>query len=823
MRQDLTYAVRGLARQPGFTATIVLVLAVAIGLNSTLFTVLAGVALRPWPGVTDPASLVRLYLVDQSGRAAGFSLVDAQAVAQRATTVSGVASMKQDSVHVDAGGATTTVTALTVSGNFFDVLGLSLAHGRGFAAEEDRAGAPAAVAVLAHEFWQRQFAGNPAVVGRTVRINDVPFTIVGVASSAFESSEPAYNVKVYVPVSALTLLKPGDPSALAFLSRQDACCADVVARLTPGVAGDQVRAELDIISRDLLAFSGVTPRGVVATGTEFLAQPGRGDSTQALVSATLLSVAMLLVWLIACANVGNLLLARAAGRVREIGIRLALGAGRGRVVRQLLTEGMVLSLAAGAAGIWIAYELPFVIFRIVSASAPTAYFPFSVTPDALVLGFALLLSAMSSVAFGLAPALFATRSDVAGVLHQRDSLLPGRFPLRGVLLAVQVTVSVILLVSAGLLIRGVQRQSGAFDPGFSVDRVTVVTFEVPERVYDRARATAFFSELADGLRELPIDASAVASVEPLSRFRSGTDFYLPGERPEQARTIFFQDVSPGYLEVLGIPLAAGRAFEPADADRPVVIINEAMARRYWPGENPLGKSLVLPSRRRGVETMTREIVGVAKDVRMGMGDTVSPMFYRPYAPGTDVAQFMTAGGRGSRPPVLLVKSPVELSDEVIRLAARLDPQVRVTTAPLQASVDAMLAEAKWGPIMAASLGTFALALATVGMFGVFAFAVRQRRREIGIRMALGASPSAVIKLVLAGHSRAVAVGLVVGLAGAVAASMILRHRLHGLSPFDPIAYASVGSLLALAAFAASYLPARRAAGVSPLDVLREAE
>jgi predicted permease len=821
IRQDVRYAVRNLRRQPGFTAVVVLVLATVIGLNTTLANVLAGVFLRPWPGVRDPSAVVRVYLRDTSGLAAGFSLADVRDLAGRTKSLGGVAVMKNDSVRLGSGAAAKPANVLMVSGSFFDVLGIAPARGRGFRETEDRLGSPDAVTVLGYNFWQSRFGGDAGVIGSSIRINDVPFTVIGVASRDFASSEPAYDKQLFLPIAAMPLVRPNDQASLAFLYNPDACCSDVVARLAPGATRAQAQAELDLLSRDFTSFSATKARGAVVTGTEFLSQPGRLDANQAFAAVSLLSAALMLVWLIACANIGNLMLARAAARVREIGIRLSLGASRRRLVRQLLTEGFVLALAASVLGIGVAYELPFIIFRIVAASGTTVAFPFSTTPDAVVLGYAIALAGLSAVAFGLAPALYATRGDVVHALNQRDGLPASRFPLRGFLLAVQVAVSVVLLVSAGLLVRGVQRQAGTFDPGFSVDDVSVVSFDLPEGVYDRPRATAFFAAVSERIPALPIEAFAFASYEPFSLYRNGTLFHLPGETREQARTLLYLDVSPGYFPLLRIPLLAGRPLAPSDIARPIVVVNESMAREYWPGGNPVGQTFFMRPRGPVNEMVAHEIVGIVRNVRASTSADVRPMFYRAITPGTDVLDFISADPRASQAPKLLLKAKgAAPAAEIARVVARLDPRVRVQAVPLAASLDAMLANARWGPVLAAALGAFALVLATVGMFGVFAYAVRQRTREIGIRMALGAQPAAVVRLVLAGHSRAVLAGVAVGVAGAIASSVVLRSRLHGLSPVDPISYLSVAALLACAGLAASYVPARRATRIDPIAALR---
>jgi putative ABC transport system permease protein len=817
--QDARYAVRTLRHQTGVAVTIVMVLAAVIGLNTTLFTVIAGVAWRPWSGVVGPDTVVRLHLADPSGRVAGFSAVDARSLEQ-SSSLAGIAVMDNQSVRVGSGETIAPANALMVSGSLFQLLGISMTHGRGILASDDRLGAPLAVAVLSHAYWQSHYGGDSGIVGARVQINDVPFTIVGVMSPAFGSSEPAYDKGLLLPMSTLPLLSK-ESSAQRFLHDPTACCVDVVARLAPGMTASAAQSELDVLATRLTAFSGNAATGILVTDTAFLSQPGRGNSTQALTSGALLAVAVSLVWLIACANVGNLLLSKAVSRVGEIGTRLALGATRGRIVRQLLIEGAILALAAAAAGVVIAYQLPFVLFRMVAEPGTIGFFPFSVTPDLSVLVYAVLLAGFSSVAFALAPALFVTRTDIVAWLTSRDAMPTTRIPLRSALLAVQAAVSVTLLVSAGLLIRGVQRQADVFSPGFAVQDITALTFELPEGVYDRARTTAFFDQITQGVRALPIEAAAFASHEPFSRYRNGTMFYLPGENREHAKQILYLNVSPEYLSVLEIPLRAGRYFQDGDLTGESVVINESMARRYWPGENPVGKTFFM--RPRGPENImvVREVVGVVQNVRVTTSSEVPPMFYQAYRAGGDVVDFVSRDPRASQPPVLLLKGRSDVADEVSRIAGRLDPRVRVQAASLSASLDAMLQTARWGPILAATLGLFALALTTVGVSGVFAFAVRQRRREIGIRMALGAPSAAVVRLVMTDHARALSVGLLLGLMGSIAASMILQNRLHGLSPFDPVAYLSVAALLAMCGLSAGVWPARRATRINPVDALRQ--
>ena len=369
--------------------------------------------------------------------------------------------------------------------------------------------------------------------------------------------------------------------------------------------------------------------------------------------------------------------------------------------------------------------------------------------------------------------------------------------------------------------RAVQRQAGFFDPGFVVKGVTVVSFEPPEGVYDRARSTAFFADLSDRLHDLPIDGFAFASHEPFSLYRQGTLFHLPGETREQARMLSYLDVSPDYLSLLHVPLVSGRYLETADAGRPMVVVNESMAHRYWPGESPIGKTFFMRPQGPVDQRVARQIVGVVRNVHTSVSvDDVAPMFYSPLAPGTGVFDFISRDPRASQAPKLLLRTngpppSADCPESRRSSTARADPGRAVV-----AALTACWRPHDGVPVLAGTWGGVALVLAAVGMVGVFAYAVRQRRREIGIRMALGARPAGVVRLVLAGHSRAVLAGRGIGMVGAIAASNVLRSRLHGLSPFDPIAYLGVAGLLAVAALAASYVPARRATRINPIEALR---
>jgi predicted permease len=669
-------------------------------------------------------------------------------------------------------------------------------HGRGFLPEEDRRGSSQPVVVLSYTLWQALFGANPDIVGTPIRVNDIPHTVVGVASREFTGSEGGIR-RLWLPLSSLPTLRPNDPFESGLLDRAQDCCVEVMGRLLDDVSRGQAEAELQVLSDRFRRTVSQEARPVVVGGTEFM--KGRMGTTTALAVMGVLFLGIVLVLLMACANIGNLLLARAAARASEIGVRLSLGAGRPRIVRQLLTEGFVLALVGSVVGVAIAKWLPRIVLNDV-AGQPA---PFDIDPDGWVLGYTLLLAAIACVAFALAPALHATRSDVANVVKS-GALPTQRFPLRSVLLAVQVAVTVVLLTSAGLMLRGVSNARG-IDLGFASERVVVTTIELPQPAYDSARAQMFLADLIDRLRAGGVETFALVSNEPLGDSSSMTGMRLPGESEEQTRVIEFLDVSPRYFDVLGIPIAAGRGFAETDAGRGVAIVNETMARLYWPEGDAVGRSFF-----GGGSNRSLEIIGVVKDAHIDKLDLIEPLFFQP----------MT-GARGDQFPKLLFQSrQPSTSAAVTAVIQQLEQRARVDVTPLQDRVDERLAELRFAPLAASILGIFGLLLATVGMFGVFGYVVRQRTREIGVRMALGARHADIIRVVLLGNSRAVVGGLAAGILGAVGASQVLRSSLYGLSPLDPVTYGGVAILLCAAALAASFVPARRAARLDPVRALR---
>jgi putative ABC transport system permease protein len=799
LRQDTSYAARSLRRQPGFTLMSLAVLGVAIGLNVSLFTVFAGLAIRPMAGMRDAASIVTVAALNppRLGGVSGLSFPEYAFLADHSKSFAGLAAVVPTGVRLEVGRSLQTMTAYLATANYFDVLGVSMEQGRGFLAGDDRRGSPQRVAVLSHALWSARFAADPGVIGREVRIEGTPFTVIGIASRSFVGPAGSSS-RIWLPISAAPVIRPNDPFVSTLVERADSCCVTVTGRRAPSVSNAQAQAEAQVLSRRFRETVQQPDRPIVLNGTQFLA--GRSAASKVLAILGVLGFGMLLVLLIACANVGNLLLARGAARAGEIGVRLSLGAERLRVVRQLMTEGLVLAIAASAVGALVSMWLPPMVLQRLAGEA----LPFDVTTDRWVIAYALALAVVSCVAFALAPALHATRSDIARALRNDAPALPSRFPLRSSLLAVQVAVTVVLLTSAGLLFRGVV-QARLLDPGFRIDHVATARIDLPDDALSASRARDLTAALTSGLEQASIGPFGLTSFEPLPGAHTSIAVRKAGDSPDRRMQIDALTVSGGYFAVLEIPLLAGRTFTAADTGRRVAVVNETLARRVWPDGSGIGQSLLMFLGEGGEVSI--DVVGVARDAHLVTMDSLAPMVFLPPA---------------DRPLTRVVFQTVDASTiaKVSAIVRRIDANARVDITPVEDRLDAWLGEITLAPIAASVLGVFGLVVAVVGMIGVFSYAVRQRTREIGIRVALGASGRDVIRLVLASSSRAVLVGLGAGAIGAIAASQILRRALYGLSPFDPVAYGSVVVLLAAAALAASYLPARRALKIDPVTALR---
>jgi predicted permease len=794
--QDVRYALRALTRERSFALVAIATLTAAIGLNTTIFTIFNALVLAPWP-VADPSRVVTLQNTSADdvrarggGAPGGFSFDEIDYFREHSRTLAGIAAIRSGGGDLTVGDDDT--PASWVSGNYFSLLGVEMVLGRGFLPQEDDAASPSAVAVLSFGYWTRALARDPAVIGRTLVLDDVPFTVVGVTAERFTGTSPN-RVDVWLPMASTRLVRPDDRWTRSVYQPR-ACCVRVAARLAPGVDRAAAEAELALLDTRYRSAAGAQPGGVRVAGTAFAEE--NKTNTQSAFAPVLLAV--LLVLSLACANVGNLLLARATARRREIAVRLSLGASRGRIVRQLLTESLVLGVIAGALGLAVAFWAP---SRLMTLLVPSS--GVWLAPDGIVLAFSALLSLVSCAMFGLLPALHGSRTGVSNAL--KDGSLPrlGGLSFRNALLGLQVAIAVVLVSAAGLLTRATF-DANARPLGFSMDGLSTVAFAAPSRGYDAGRIRQLAVDMAAAAQPLVASGhAALTSTPPLASGNLKGSFRLPGGTDEEPNQVY--EVSPGYFALLNMPIADGRALGEGDADSSAIVVNETFARTYWPGSSAVGRTIVVDARGGGWNTPGElRIVGVVRDASMYSLTSVDPTIYQ------------TLSGRTL--PQVIVRDWASAS--VVGLIGKLDDKLKPRVHRLSDNLLPLTRRSRVAAIVASVLGSLSLLLACVGMAGVFAYVVQQRTREIGIRMALGARSMDVVRVVVRSSLLAIGAGVVAGAAGSVLSSTWLRSLLLGLSPIDPLAHGSVLIVLACAALAATFLPARRASRIAPVDALR---
>jgi predicted permease len=795
--QDARYALRTLVRERGFACVAILTLTAAIGLNTTLFTIYKALVLAPWP-VAEPDRVVTIHNTSSTdvrmrggGAPGGFSLDEIDYFRSHVRSLTGFAAVRTGGGDQTLGEDDT--PASWVSGNYFSLLGVEMTLGRGFLPEEDVAASPAAVAVISHAYWSRAHGRDPAVIGRRVVFDEVPFTIVGVTGQRFTGTSPD-RIDVWLPMASTSLVRPEDRwTRNVFLKR--ACCVQLAGRLAPGATREQAAAELTVLNGRYR--SGTDDRGGVrVAGTQFAAD-AKTDSSPLF---TPMFVAVILILALACANVSNLLLARAAARRREIAVRLSLGASRRRILRQLLTEGLVMALIAGAAGVWIAFWAP---GRLMALLMPAS--GLRLRPDDVVLMFTAGMSVAATVLFGMLPALHGARTGVSSALKTGPLPRLGGMSLRNALLGVQVAIAVVLVSAAGLLARAVLDASTR-SLGFTMDGLSTVSFGLPPRGLDAARIKQISMDIAAAAEPMVTAGhAALASTPPLASGNIKGSFRVPGNDREEFNAAY--EVSPGYFELLGMSIADGRTFQTADAETSAVIVNETLAKKYWPGSSAVGRTMVVDPGTGGWNRPGElRIVGVVKDAATTSITGVEPAIYQMLS------------GRGI--PQAIVRDRADAGAPLIAAVRAIEPRLTVRTQPLAGNLSPKTRPSRVAAIVATLLGALALLLACVGMAGVFAYVVQQRTHEIGVRMALGARSADILRVVVRSSLMAIGAGALAGAAGVFYSSALLRSYLLGLSPIDPLAHGSVLIVLACAALAATFLPARRASRIAPVDALR---
>jgi len=799
--QDLRFGLRSLRKRPGLTLIAVVSLGLGIGANTTVFTWMNAFVLRPLPAVPHFERIVAINTHAPGGGSWSVSYPNLRdwRAQSRSLDIAGSAA-GEVGMRSESGGVERTWIAMA-SGNFFDVLGVRPALGRLLTRrdEDERA----SVVVLGYAYWQRRFAGDSAIIGRHLELNGHPLQVIGVAAPRFGGTTIGLQLDAYAPVTLVPML-----AGLSGLDVRGDEFLDVVGRIRGGWTLAQARQELDAVAKRVAAATGDEDarNGVFVTP---LAEQGTASHLKPLLIALLGVTGLVL--LIACANVANLLLARAIARRREIGIRLALGAGRWRLVRQLHTESLALGLMAGGVGVLVAYWSRDTLTSLL----PPAPFPIGLdfVVDGRVLLFTLGVTLAAATAFGLFPALQATKAVLVPNFKDEVGGGPAHRPrLQAALVAGQVTLSLVALVCAGLFLRSLQASREA-DVGFTgPDHVLIVSTDLHLAAVPDSQRVATTQRLLDRIRALPgVEAASIAMNSPLGFGGVVSESVEPeGYAPQRDEnmSIEYQVVGADYFRAMGIPLLRGRAIERGDAARalPVAVVNERFAQRFWPGQDPIGKRF----RRRG-EWLTA--VGVARQGKYhSLTESARAIIYIPYAqePRNDFDVLIRASG-----------DPRALTGEAHEAFKAVDVDlpfldVRTLAEHMQA---AMFVQAI-GATMLGALGAMALLLSGIGIFGVLSYHVSLRTREIGVRVALGAGRREVVGLVVGRAARLAGVGLAVGLALSLGAGQLLRSQLIGVGPRDPLTFLGIALLLGLVGFGAAWLPARRAARVDPMVALR---
>ena len=819
---DVRYALRLLRRSPGFTLVALASLALGIGVNTSIFSLVNALLLRPLP-IERPESIVSLYTSDAEGPYSTFSYLDYADLRDQNSVFSGLVGHSLMLAAFGRDGARTRLLiGEVVTGNYFDVLGVRAAVGRTFLPEEDRVEGARPVAVLAHGLWKREFGGDPSVIGRTITIRGLAFTVIGVAPPKFKGMVPGLTPELWIPSMMLEEVEPAgiqdtvpSPSGRTRLERRGSRWMFVRGRLKPGVSMTQAQANVEVVMSRLEREHPETNKDRKATVTPSSRIHPQVDAGLAPVAALVMGVVGL-VLLVACANVASMLLARANARRREVGVRLAIGVARGRLVRQLLTESAVLALLGGAAGLALAYWCNQLLLSIQPPFA--AILTLDLGFDARVLLFTLAASILTGAIFGLAPALQASRLDLVAILKD-DGSAPGgerrRFGFRQALVVTQVAVSMVLLVAGGLLVRSLSA-SRAADLGFPIDRLAVSSFDLDMARYPRERADIFWRQLDERLRARPeIESVALAGRYPLSVNFSTTQVFVDGQpngADDKGYVIDASRVSAGYFRTLGVALLEGRDFSDADTEQSpqVAVVTSAFARRFWPNESAVGKRV----RIRVATGPVVEIVGVVADHKFRtIGESPRPVIHlarsQQYAPYATVI----VKGRGDA-----VSASVALRRELLALEPNL---LLVDDQTMTTALGTILFPVRVGAILLGAFGLLALSLAAIGLYGAIAYSVSRRTREIGVRMALGASAALVLRLVLRQGLALVAVGIASGGILALVATRVLANALYGVGAADPATYFLAASLLVAVAVAANLVPAIRAARVDPLVALRQ--
>jgi len=806
--QDVRFGLRMMRRSPGFSIPAILCLTLAIGANAAVFSWVEGILFRPYPLVSHQERLVALAGTARDEKSTETSWPDLLDLQRNCKLLDSLFVSKITGATLNIGERADVTTGSIVSANYFDAIGIHPILGRGFEPGEDAGRSAHPVAVISYQLWQSRFKGDPEIIGKTQRFNNVVHTIVGVAPQGFYGTFVGWAMHFWVPASMEEAFEAGGYK----LEDRGARWAEAYVRLKPGITRDQAQQEISVLASRLEADYPDTNRGRSIKLWPLWQTPFNNAGTLLPTLEIMLAV-VFFVLLIACANVGNLLLVRSFARRHEMTVRLAIGAGRSRLLKQLLTEGLILSVFGAAGGMLVAYWCRHALVLLFPVRSGIAmHLPGEI--DGRVLALSAGVCLIATLIVGLVPA-FQTRSlDLAGALKAESFGVvgaSGRAWVRSSLVVLQVCLSFILLVGAALLMQSLQKIRST-SPGFSTTDVLETGVSLVAAGYDVPRAKTFQDELIDRVRSLPgVESAAYARLAPLgygsySSTPIAVDGYEPP--PNEQPTAQYNQVSPAYFGTLGIALISGREFTRADDENAplVAIVNETMVTRYWRGQNPIGQRLQ-------VKGKWVQVVGIAADSKYAsMRESPKPFFYVPLR-----QDFVRGPGLNIRTAQPLQTIQAAVTREVRAIDNNLALYEMIT---LQEQVDRSTSPQLVAVTLVAVLGGLALLLASIGLYGVMSYAVSQSTRELGLRMALGAGASNLLGLVLSRGLALMLTGVVIGVAVALGLTRLLGNLLYKVSPRDPLAFGSAFAVMTIAALAACFLPAWRATHTDPMRALR---
>jgi putative ABC transport system permease protein len=819
-RRDLRYALRTLVREPGFAAVVVITLALGIGGTTATYSAIDAILLQS-PPVAEPDRVVNVYMLDAAratanpaaGDQVGGASYPDYADLRDANVLNGLAAFADFVLSLDTNGTAERIEGQVVTGNFFEVLGVRPVIGRTFTADEDRVGSPIRVAVLSHRMWQQRFGGDPGIVGRTISLKGHAYSVIGVAPQGFAGPQLGDMPELWVPMAMQEEVRPPSAGALRqrlgsmrMLGVRDVRWLSMVGRLRDGISVADTAAALDVVGRRLQAEYPDSNRDLSATAMPLGEGPGLRRDARSLLR--LLAAAVTLVLLIACANVASLLLARAVTRRREVAVRMAIGAARAQLLSQWLTESVLLGVLGAAAALIVAHwGIPILYGFGIPEGVELNLNP-------RVLAFTFAIGSTAGLIFGLAPVLQLVRRDTVTALRDESGTAgtgARATRARSAFVVVQVALSLVLLVGAGLFLRTLQ-QAYAVKLGYRVDRMLIANIEPGDR-YTPVTGQAFYTDVLSRLNGLTgVVAAGAARVTVLSGASRTVPVSVDGRPPQPDRSnvipVRANVVSERYLEAMGIPILMGRSFQATDlaASPRVAIVSRSLANRLWPNTDPIGRTLV--------STSSLVVVGVVPDTVYRSTTEREPLsvYYLPLSQNYEAAVSLHVRTEGD---------PMALLPAVRRIVSELDPRIVLATPrPLEDEFRRSLVEERTMVQFVGSLSGIALLLAAVGLYGVMAYTTRQRTTEIGIRLALGATPASILRMIVQRGLWLVVIGAAFGLAGALVAMRFVRVLLFGVEPTDPVTWIAVSTVLVFVGLVACALPARRAMRIDPAAALK---